>query len=110
MTAKRPILLRKSTRNVYPASTDIPGILLLEDNDSDAELLTRELRRTGLDFDIQRVETRDDYVRALREQKPSLIISDYTLPGFDGLSALGFARQTLPASPFIFVSGTIAEA
>ena len=87
----------------------MPGILLLEDNSSDAELVTRELRRAGLDLDIQRVETRDDYVRALRDQKPSVIISDYTLPGFDGLSALGFARQMLPASPFIFVSGTIGE-
>lgn len=106
---KRADPLRKNTHNVHAASTGIPGILLLEDNDSDAELVTRELRRAGLDFDIQRVETRDDYVRALREQKPSLIISDYTLPGFDGLSALGFARQMLPASPFLFVSGTIGE-
>ena len=101
--------MRKNSHNVHAASPGMPGILLLEDNDSDAELLTRELRRAGLDFDIQRVETRDDYVRALREQKPSLIISDYTLPGFDGLSALGFARQMLPASPFLFVSGTIGE-
>jgi diguanylate cyclase (GGDEF)-like protein/PAS domain S-box-containing protein len=84
-------------------------VLLLEDNDSDAGLLERELRKAGIDFAIHRVETQHDYVRALSEQKPSLIISDYTLPGFDGLSALGIARQTLPDSPFIFVSGTIGE-
>ena len=84
-------------------------VLLLEDNDSDAGLLERELRKAGIDFAIHRVETEYDYVRALSEQKPSLIISDYTLPGFDGLSALGIARQTLPDSPFIFVSGTIGE-
>jgi diguanylate cyclase (GGDEF)-like protein/PAS domain S-box-containing protein len=84
-------------------------VLLLEDNKSDAELLKREIRKAGIDFPIHRVDTRDDFVRALSEQKPSLIISDYTLPGFDGLSALGFARQALPDSPFIFVSGTIGE-
>lgn len=83
--------------------------LLLEDNESDAGLLTRELRKAGIDFAIHRVDTRDDYIRALSEQKPSLIISDYTLPGFDGLSALGIARQALPDAPFIFVSGTIGE-
>jgi len=84
-------------------------VLLLEDNDSDAGLLERELRKAGIDFTIHRVETQSDYVRALSEKKPSLIISDYTLPEFDGLSALGLARQTLPDSPFIFVSGTIGE-
>ena len=86
-----------------------PGMLLLEDNESDAKLLTRELRRAGLDFEIHRVDTRDDYFRALSVHKPSLIISDYSLPGFDGLSALGFARQMLPDAPFIFCSGTIGE-
>ncbi len=101
--------MRKNSQNIGAASPGMPGILLLEDNATDAELVTRELRRAGLDLDIQTVETRDDYVRALREQKPSVIISDYTLPGFDGLSALSFARQMLPASPFIFVSGTIGE-
>jgi diguanylate cyclase (GGDEF)-like protein/PAS domain S-box-containing protein len=84
-------------------------VLLLEDNDSDAGLLERELRKAGIDFAIHRVETRLGFVRALGELKPSLIISDYTLPGFDGLSALGLARLTLPDSPFIFVSGTIGE-
>ena len=84
-------------------------VLLLEDNDSDAGLLERELRKAGIDFTIHRVETQSDYVRALSEKKPALIISDYTLPEFDGLSALGLARQTLPDSPFIFVSGTIGE-
>ena len=84
-------------------------VLLLEDDKSDAELVTRELRKAGMDFPIHRVDTRDDYVRALSEQKPPLIISDYTLPGFDGLSALGLAREALPDSPFIFVSGTIGE-
>ncbi|HKQ24219.1 MAG TPA: EAL domain-containing protein [Burkholderiales bacterium] len=101
--------MRKNSQNVHAAAPGIPGILLLEDNATDAELVIRELRRAGLYLDIQQVETRDDYVRALTEQKPSLIISDYTLPGFDGLSALDFARQIVPASPFIFVSGTIGE-
>jgi diguanylate cyclase (GGDEF)-like protein/PAS domain S-box-containing protein len=90
-------------------SINTRGVLLLEDNPSDADLITRELRKAGLYFPIQRVGTREDFIRAVRLQKPSLIISDYTLPGFDGLAALGLAMDALPESPFIFVSGTIGE-
>ena len=95
--------------DIPAVSINIRGVLLLEDNRSDAELITRELRNAGLYFPIQRVGTREEFVRAIRIQKPALIISDYTLPGFDGLAALGLAREALPESPFIFVSGTIGE-
>lgn len=101
--------MRANSHNGHATSMNTRIALLLEDNESDAHLLTRELRKAGIDFAIHRVDTRDDYIRALSEQKPSLIISDYSLPGFDGLSALGFARQALPDTPFIFVSGTIGE-
>lgn len=101
--------MRANSHNGHATSMNTRIALLLEDNESDADLLTLELRKAGIDFAIHRVDTRDDYIRALSEQKPSLIISDYSLPGFDGLSALGFARQALPDTPFIFVSGTIGE-
>jgi two-component sensor histidine kinase/CheY-like chemotaxis protein len=84
-------------------------ILLLEDSALDAELLTEQLRRGGLLFEAERVETRDDFVRALGEARHDLILSDYSLPSFDGVTALTLARELAPDVPFIFVSGVLGE-
>ncbi len=83
-------------------------VLILEDVAADAELCERELRRVGLKFMAQRVDTRAAFERALQEFRPDLIISDFSFPtAFDGLTALDMARNTRPEVPFIFVSGTI---
>ncbi|MBI4194056.1 MAG: EAL domain-containing protein [Betaproteobacteria bacterium] len=84
-------------------------ILFLEDVSADAELESRELRRGGVDCVTQRVETKEAFVRALDEFEPDVILSDFSLPTFDGLSALAIARERRPDTPFIFVSGTIGE-
>src|SRR6185295_14824142 len=84
-------------------------ILSVEDSIWDAELEERELRRGGLEFEFKRVGTREDYVRALNEFRPTIIISDYSLPDLNGLTVLDIARETCPEVPFIFVSGTIGE-
>jgi len=84
-------------------------ILLLEDSDDDADLTLRELRKEGLEFTVQRVETESDYRRQLLEFAPALILADYSLPHYDGMSALALAREICPAAPFIFVSGTMGE-
>ena len=85
-------------------------VLMLEDVAADAELCERELRRAGLKFMAQRVDTRAAFERALQEFRPDLIISDFSFPtAFDGLTALEVARNTRPEVPFIFVSGTIGE-
>jgi len=84
-------------------------VLLIEDRPEDAELLLREMRRGGLVIDARRVETESAYEAALGEFAPDLILSDYTLPGFDGPLALQIAKQRSPDTPFIFVSGTIGE-
>jgi len=84
-------------------------ILLLEDVASDAELTERELRKAKLAFSLERVETREAFVRALEELKPHLILGDYHLPTFDGLSALSITQEKCPDIPFIFISGTIGE-
>lgn len=84
-------------------------ILILEDSQADADLLERELRKGGVSFIACRVEDRDAFLRQLEEFQPDLILSDYTLPSFDGLAALELVRQRSPEIPYIFVSGTIGE-
>ncbi|HEX8310046.1 MAG TPA: response regulator [Chthoniobacteraceae bacterium] len=85
------------------------NILHLEDNATDAELIASWLEEGGLDCEIVRVDTRDDFVTVLRELSFDLIFADRTTPTFDGLSALALARELQPATPFIFISGTLDE-
>lgn len=83
-------------------------ILLLEDNIKDGELLQATLEGAGLQCRIARVDTEASFAEALA-QDFDLIISDYTLPSFDGRRALALAKKRRPEVPFIFVSGTIGE-
>lgn len=85
-----------------------PRVLLLEDNPQDAELVERELRRGGIDIEVERVWDRAKYLELLATE-PDLVISDYNLPGFDGLSALELLRVRYHETPFILVSGAIGE-
>ena len=84
-------------------------ILLIEDCLEDTELTVRELKRGGLEFDWRRVDTELALARACSEFEPTMVLSDYAMPGFDGLSALRLVRELRPEVPFIFVSGTIGE-
>jgi PAS domain S-box-containing protein len=84
-------------------------ILILEDVPTDADLVEYELSEAGMAFTAKRVAAKAAYTRALEEYAPDLILSDYSLPSFDGLSALVHARGTCPEVPFIFVSGALGE-
>ena len=84
-------------------------ILVVEDSPADAELAVRELQRSGLVLQFNRVHSEEGFRRALDEYAPQLILSDFSMPGFGGLAALDLARQKLPDVPFVFVSGTIGE-
>src|SRR5262249_21126209 len=81
-------------------------ILVLEDNEDDAELMIDALRRARLDPVWQRVETRADFAAALSDRY-DLILADYNLAQFTGLDALRLARDRGLDVPFILVSGSI---
>jgi PAS domain S-box-containing protein len=85
------------------------NILHLEDNLIDAELIASWLEEGGLDCEIVRVDTREDFVTVLRECSFDLIFADRTTPTFDGISALALAKELQPGTPFIFISGTLDE-
>ena len=84
-------------------------ILILEDVPMDAELVEYELRRSRIPFDARCVDTRADFERELEEFRPNLILSDYTLPRFDGMAALSVARERAPTIPFLIVTGSVNE-
>jgi len=84
-------------------------ILILEDVPLDVELMEREIRRAGIEFISETVDNEEDFIRAIDEFKPEVILADHSLPSFDGLSALSIARERCPWVPFIFVSGKIGE-
>ena len=85
------------------------NILIVEDVPTDAELCEREVRKVLGACQFQVVETRHEYLAALREFLPDLILCDYSMPGFDGLSALRLALEYSPETPFIMVTGSVTE-
>jgi diguanylate cyclase (GGDEF)-like protein len=84
-------------------------ILLLEDMPDDAELEKLTLERAGIDCEIRCVENEADFVRQFEQFEPDLVLADFSLPTFDGLSALRLVRNQRVDLPFIFVSGTVGE-
>ena len=84
-------------------------ILVVEDNPADAELEVRELRRAGLRVEPRLVDTESGLRRELEAFAPQVILSDFSMPRFDGMSALAVAKEIDPDLPFIFVSGTLGE-
>lgn len=84
-------------------------ILIVEDAALDAELIERELRDWDVPFHTRRVETRTEFLQALEQQRPDLILSDFTLPGFDAIEALNTLKKLGLDVPFILVTGTRSE-
>ena len=71
-------------------------ILYLEDDPRDAELVQETLENEGIKCLVERVETEADFIASLEQGGFDLILADYTLASFDGLSALKIARENLP--------------
>src|SRR6266513_1175093 len=84
-------------------------VLHLEDDVRDTELVLATLEGEGIQSELTRVEGEHDFLAALKQGNVDLILADYTLPSFDGLSALRIAQQRAPEVPLIFVSGTLGE-
>ncbi len=84
-------------------------VLIVEDVPADAELVEQELRRAGLDVDLRRVEEEGPFRSALAEFRPDVVLSDFTLPRFDGLAAVRVTLERHPEIPVIIVTGSLNE-
>ncbi|MBN1197753.1 MAG: GAF domain-containing protein, partial [Bacteroidales bacterium] len=84
-------------------------ILIVEDLAPDVEILKHQLRKCGIEFTDQVVETEEEYLKALQSFSPEVILSDYALPRFDGLKALQLRNEVAPDIPFILVTGSTNE-
>jgi signal transduction histidine kinase len=104
-----PSEARARTARSDPPRTPL-RVLHVEDSDDDSALVMRELRRGGFEPSCERVDTQAAFRDALREKEWDVIISDYSLPGYNGLTALADQKACGKDVPFILVSGTIGEA
>ena len=84
-------------------------VLIVEDLPSDTELAQRELKTVLENFSVQEVDTEEGFLQAMDTFKPDLIISDYSMPSFDGLSALKHKQEKAPFIPFIILTGSMNE-
>ena len=84
-------------------------ILHLEDDPNDMELVRSTLEKDSIDCEVEVVSDRPSFVTAFERGIADLILSDYSLPAFDGISALEVAQARCPDVPFLFVCGTIGE-
>ncbi|MES2678571.1 MAG: hybrid sensor histidine kinase/response regulator [Bacteroidota bacterium] len=84
-------------------------ILHIEDNSSDAWLIERALKKSGLTFTVKVVDKKQDFIDALDDLQPDLILSDHSLPQFDSMEALKIYKQKGVAIPFILITGSVSE-
>lgn len=84
-------------------------LLVIEDSEDDAELILREIKRGGYTIDFERVQTKLDMQRALARGPWDIILSDYSMPNFSAMAALGVLKESSLDIPFLVISGTIGE-
>lgn len=84
-------------------------ILLVEDNPDDAELVKHELEKAGIVFSSRRVDTKEAFIKEIRDFAPDIILSDYSLPQFDGMSVIKLTKEIAPSIPVIMVTGPTNE-
>lgn len=84
-------------------------VLFVEDVPTDAELAMRSLEKAGLEMQSTRVDTKEAFLGALTNFGPDIVISDYSMPAFDGMSALILAKERDPLLPFVVLTGSMNE-
>src|ERR1044072_5442181 len=84
-------------------------ILIAEDKALDADLAKHTIQKVLKDCEFQVVETREDFLTALQVFQPEVILSDYSLPRFDGMKALRLGLNHAPLTPLIIWTGSISE-
>ena len=84
-------------------------VLMVEDSEDDATLITRHVNKGGYDPDVTRVETAEDLKKALENREWDVVLSDYMLPDFNGLKALEILKESGLDIPFVLISGTVGE-
>lgn len=86
-----------------------PYVLLLDDDPFDVELILANLSEGGFECRTEHVQTREEFCAALDKKCFDIILADYSMPSFDGVTAMNLAREQCPDVPFIFVSGALGE-
>lgn len=84
-------------------------ILLVEDSETDSDLLVTHLKRENVVFDYRRVWSKEEFIKALHSFDPGLIIADHNLPGFNGMEVFGILKNNNIQIPFILVTGSVSE-
>src|SRR4051812_36111939 len=84
-------------------------ILILEDMEEDAGLVEHLLRKSNISFISKRVDERDEFIQAVDDFAPNVILSDHSLPQFNSTEALKICRDKELEVPFILVTGTVSE-
>jgi DNA-binding NarL/FixJ family response regulator len=97
-------------RSVTNPTTKLLRILLLEDSESDAELITLELERAGMKPIIERVDSPEAFTTALQSFSPDVVLSDHSNAQFDSRAALEILRAVRPTAAFIVVTGSLTGA
>lgn len=82
-------------------------ILIVEHDSNDMELIQQELKKGDVNYVTETVETETEYKKAIHTFQPDIILSNYTFPSFDGLTALKIREKLVPETPFIFISESI---
>lgn len=101
--------LRRRTAQTDDSVSQDVHIVFVEDVPAEAALVEQALQRGGLAFQMQRVETQEDFIRILSMNPPDVILSDHGLPSFDGFAALALAHKECPQVPFFFVTNALTR-
>jgi PAS domain S-box-containing protein len=85
------------------------NILFVEDLITDLELARRSIRKENIENDYRLVETEEEFIKELKSFTPDIVVSDYSMPMFDGMKALKLTRELSPDTPFIILTGSMNE-